>query len=160
MVVCGRTAAIGSAVIAALKPEYEGLILLQIPLSPLGLNNLVTHFIQIVQDGVSYISSLLQGKPPADTNARENIGTHNYSQKAKAIILGGAFNDENIAEMRQACEGVNHVPWLRPNMARVKPPASPADQLAYAEMTVKKVKACLAELRQKGDLEKDGLYFY
>ena len=75
------------------------------------------------------------------------------------MIFGGGFNDEAITEIRQASQDVSNVPWLRPNMEGLKPPA-PGEEVAYGEKIAKRVKTLLEELNAKGDMDKDGVYLY
>ena len=44
-------------------------------------------------------------------------------------------------------------------MEGLKPPA-PAEESAYGEKMAKRVRTLLDELTAKGDLDKDGVYFY
>lgn len=85
-----------------------------------------------------------------------NIGSQNYNTQIQAIVTGGAFNDEMIAEMKAAVEGagsegLRRVPWLRPDMTKKKPPLGPE----YVKFVALSVKECLLKLENEGALKAD-----
>lgn len=82
------------------------------------------HVVFSAAAGAKEIPHLLSGQTPPVAD-EPNVGTGNYSQKADAIITGGAYDDGKFHEMRSACAelpGNGGVPWLRPNMSTPTPP--------------------------------------
>ncbi|KFY09021.1 hypothetical protein V492_05695 [Pseudogymnoascus sp. VKM F-4246] len=141
VIVCGQTAQIANAVKAGLLPEYETI-----------------HVVFSAAAGARDIPPILSGQTPPATD-EPNVGTGDYSKKADAVIVGGAYDDEKLNEMRNACAdlpGNGGVVWLRPNMSTPTPPLGPA----YGKAMVDRCKACLKELELGGKLGVDGLYFY
>ncbi|OBT70348.1 hypothetical protein VE03_00320 [Pseudogymnoascus sp. 23342-1-I1] len=127
VILCGQTVQIANGVKAGLLPEYETI-----------------HVVFSAATGAKDIPLLLSGQTPLVAE-EPNAGTGNYSQKADAIITGGAYDDEKFHEMRSACAelpGNGGVPWLRPNMSTPTPPLGPA----YGKAMVERCKACLKEL--------------
>ncbi len=61
--------------------------------------------------------------------------------------------------MRDACKeaGVLSIPWIRPDLTTVTPPFGTRE---YGLTLVERVKVTLGELQAKGEMEKDGVYFY
>jgi hypothetical protein len=98
---------------------------------------------------------LLQGHAlsPAE---QPNRGTMDYSKPPVAVFAGALYGDSEIEEMRQACQGLSSVPWLRMDMAVPKPPLGPG----YAEHVVKRIKTCMKKIEAEGKLEQDGVCFY
>jgi len=130
----------------ALKPEYE-----------------VIHFLQSSSRGATELPHLLAGSvPPPRTDSaadESNIGSKNYADPAKAIILGGGPTDDDIKLMRDACEkeGLLGIPWIRPDLSKATPPLRTRE---YGLAVVERAKAMLKELEENGELGKDGVYYY
>ncbi|KAJ5657895.1 uncharacterized protein N7484_001544 [Penicillium longicatenatum] len=105
--------------------------------------------------GAVEIPLLLQGLAPPVAE-EENRGTMDYSKPPVAIFAGALYGDEEIDEMRQACQGLSFVPWLKMDMTVPKPPIGPG----YAEHVVQRIKACMKKIEAEGMLEQDGLWLY
>lgn len=116
---------------------------------------IVIHMILSPADGKREIPALLRGDAPP-TDRKNNLGTQNYSKKAAAVILGGAFGDADIAAMREACRGDSKAPWLRLDLSKPTPPVGPE----YGKAMVQRVKSCLKQLEIDGKLDGDSIYFY
>ncbi|OBT72656.1 hypothetical protein VF21_08575 [Pseudogymnoascus sp. 05NY08] len=141
VVVCGQSAQIAKAVKAGLLPECETI-----------------HVVFSAAAGAKDIPTILSGQAPPATD-ETNVGTGNYTRKADAIIVGGAYGDEQFNEMRNSCAelpGNGGVAWLRLNMSTPTPPLGPE----YGKAVVERCKACLKELELGGKLGTDGIYFY
>ena len=69
-------------------------------------------------------------------------------------MLGGGYNDEAFAKIREACEGKSDVPWLRPDMSKPTPPLGPE----YGKHMVGRVKVCLKELAEGRKMGEDGVH--
>jgi hypothetical protein len=108
-----------------------------------------------VEAGVSDIPLLLDGKTPPSTDP-ENIGTRDYSKAPVAVLVGRGYESAAIDEMREACKGKRGINWLRANLDTPAPPPGPL----YADHIVERVKKCLAELAEKGQLNGEGVRFY
>ena len=119
------------------------------------------HFIQSAPRGVVELPYLLKGEaPPARTDEADdesNIGSKNYSQAPKAVILGGGLTDNHIAQMREACKDVPGIAWIRPDLAKPTPPVGTRE---YGLALVERSKAMLKNLKEIGEMGKDGVYWY
>lgn len=105
--------------------------------------------------GAVEIPLLLQGLAPPLAE-EDNRGTMDYSTPPVAIFAGALYGDEEIEEMRQACQGLSSVPWLKMDMTVPKPPLGPG----YAEHVVQRIKACMKKIETEGMLDQDGVWLY
>ena len=85
------------------------------------------------------------------------IGTRNYANPAKAVLAGGAFDDNAISIMREACKG-SQVPWLRSDTS--KPAPLILTGRSFGKAVGERVKARLNELIKDGQMQVDGIYWY
>lgn len=102
---------------------------------------------------------VLQGITPGTTTS--NVGSGNVVNGAKAVVLGGGYDDDNYQVMREAVEKARlpRVPvWLRCDLNIPAPPPGPE----YGKAVVGRVKGMLAKLDKEGKLDgaDDGLYWY
>ena len=70
----------------------------------------------------------------------------------KAIIFGGAYQDKDIAALREATaklEGARKIPWLRVDTTKPAPPVGPS----YGAFIVARAKEELRRLEADGVLE-------
>ncbi|PKS08167.1 hypothetical protein jhhlp_005443 [Lomentospora prolificans] len=98
IICCGKREEVGRIVIEGLKPEIE-----------------VVHFVLAEDSAAIIIPPILAGQGPPAHPELSSIGTGNFSQVPKAVLLGGAFDDETIAKLRDAVNqtaGTRKVPWL------------------------------------------------
>jgi hypothetical protein len=79
-----------------------------------------------------------------------------YSKPPVAVFIGALYGDGEIDGMRQACEGLSSVPWLKMDMTVPKPPLGPG----YAEHVVLRIKSCMEKIKAERKLEEDGLWLY
>ena len=70
--------------------------------------------------------------------------------------MGGGYDDASIEAMQTASKAKRGIHWLRPNMDTPTPPLGPE----YGMHMVKRVKTCLDELAQKGELDEEGTHFF
>ncbi|KAF3004254.1 hypothetical protein E8E13_007844 [Curvularia kusanoi] len=133
VILCGKTEAIGAVVIENLKPEFE-----------------VIHFVQTVEAGKQQIPVLLRGGDPGRIGS--NMGSKNYEKTPVAVLLGGAFNDQDIKELREANKGTKEVPWLRPDTTKPAPPPGPE----YGKAMVARIKETMKELEETNKLDGNG----
>jgi hypothetical protein len=125
------------------------------PLMNLAHGVIVIHVILSLEAGKSEIPVILQGRKPPPSGI-ENLGTQNYSRKPAAVVLGGGYDDNDVAELRDACNGEFNVPWLRPDLSKATPPLGPA----YGKAMVERVKSCLKTLAEDGKPEQDGIVLF
>lgn len=69
-----------------------------------------------------------------------------------AILLGAAFNNRDIEELREAAKGTKDVPWLRPDVSKPSPPLGPE----YGKAMVGRIKETVKALERDGKLEGNG----
>ncbi|KAK7417422.1 hypothetical protein QQX98_004541 [Neonectria punicea] len=139
IILCGKTEQIGKGVIAGLQPEYE-----------------VVHFILTPEAGVKELPQILQGIALEEKSS--NIGSGNLDRGIKAIVLGGAFDDEGITLMKEAASQIKKVAWLRQDTTKPAPPLGPE----YGKEMVRRVKETLGELQESGKLTngEEGVFWY
>ena len=109
ILVTGQTRHVGAAVIAAFKPDFEGIlpaisppnIMIKIwePLKALTVNAAVIHF-TLIDSCTKEIPLLLKGEVPSSPSGQ--LGSGNWSGFPKAILFGGGYTDKDIAAVRNA----------------------------------------------------------
>ena len=112
--------------------------------------SIVVQFVQTVEAGKHQIPALLRGEDPG--SASPNIGSKNYERTPVAVLLGAAFDDQGIEELREAAKGTKNVPWLRPDTSRPMPPLGPE----YGKAIVARIKCTMKELEEQGKIEGNG----
>ncbi|KAF4428860.1 hypothetical protein FACUT_9317 [Fusarium acutatum] len=145
IILCGKTEFIGERVIEALKPEIE-----------------VVQFILPGDSGQVIIPALLAGKSPPSHPDSSAIGSGNYSNAPRAVVLGGAFEESDIATLRDAVKTVNGalgVAWLRQDTTL---PAPPVTSPEYPKLMTRRTKEAVIKLDKDGKLDGtyDGLEWY
>ncbi|KAH8918009.1 hypothetical protein BT69DRAFT_1226079 [Atractiella rhizophila] len=136
IILCGKKVAIGSQVIAGLKPEYE-----------------VIEFVTSAEEGCVVLPKILQGQGHL-VSTSNGLGTHNYSVEPQGIMLGAGFEEADVQKMMDACKGedIRRVLWLRArrpeNVNEKLEPGTPA----YIQAFVERAKACLHQLNANGKL--------
>ncbi|KAF5971031.1 hypothetical protein FBULB1_9457 [Fusarium bulbicola] len=145
IILCGKTEFIGGRVIEALKPEIE-----------------VVQFILPGDSGQVIIPALLAGKNPPSHPDRSAIGSGNYNNTPRAVVLGGAFEESDIATLRDAVKTVNGargVAWLRQDTSQ---PAPPVTSPEYPKLMTRRTKEAVIKLDKDGKLDGtyDGLEWY
>ncbi|KAF5556139.1 hypothetical protein FPHYL_8064 [Fusarium phyllophilum] len=145
IILCGKTETIGERVIEALKPEIE-----------------VVQFILPGDSGHVIIPALLAGKSPPSHPDSSAIGSGNYNNAPCAVVLGGAFEESDIATLRDAVKTVNGargVAWLRQDTTL---PAPPVTSPEYPKLMTRRTKEAVIKLDKDGKLDGtyDGLEWY
>ncbi|KAM0083711.1 hypothetical protein ACKRZS_004053 [Fusarium odoratissimum] len=145
IILCGKTEFIGERVIEALKPEIE-----------------VVQFILPGNSGRVIIPALLAGKSPPSHPDSSAIGSGNYNNAPRAVVLGGAFEESDIATLRDAVKTVNGargVAWLRQDTTQ---PAPPVTSPEYPKLMTRRTKEAVIKLNKDGKLDGtyDGLEWY
>ncbi|KAM3549571.1 hypothetical protein ARSEF4850_008777 [Beauveria asiatica] len=134
VIVCGRRETIGESVAAGLKPEYEP----------------VVHFVKMPEAGVKDLPLVLKGIPPE--TAASGVGTGNIADGAKAVILGGGYDDNDYEVMRKAVDATaldRRPVWLRNDLRVAMPPPGPE----YGKEVVVRVKNLLNKLEKENSLD-------
>ncbi|KAF5612472.1 uncharacterized protein FSUBG_1549 [Fusarium subglutinans] len=145
IILCGKTEFIGGRVIEALKPEIE-----------------VVQFILPGESGQVIIPALLADKNPPSHPDSSAIGSGNYNNAPRAVVLGGAFEESDIATLRDAVKTVNGargVAWLRQDTTQ---PAPPVTSPEYPKLMTRRTKEAVITLDKDGKLDGtyDGLEWY
>ncbi|GAB1311045.1 hypothetical protein MFIFM68171_01255 [Madurella fahalii] len=138
VILCGKTEAVGAGVIADLKPEFD-----------------VIHFIMSPEAGAAQIPAIFKGEQEVETNSE--LGSHDYSTKPVAVIMGGGYQDAGIEAMMKASASIHPVPWLRPDLSIPAPPFGTPD---YGKALVQRIKVLLAQLEQEGKMHEEKVFWY
>ncbi|KAJ5295090.1 hypothetical protein N7508_009911 [Penicillium antarcticum] len=139
VITCGSTdPQVLNAVKPLYLPEYE-----------------VLHNVTSSSSGAVEIPLLLQGLTRPLT-ARQNCGSMDCSELPVAVFAGALYGDKEIDEMRQECQGLSSVPWLKIDMTVPIPPLGPG----YAEHVMQRIKACMKKIEAEGMLDQDGVWLY
>lgn len=112
----------------------------------------VIHFIMSLEGGLRNLPLILSGSTPA--NEESSLGTKNYSQPTKAIVLGGGYSDHDFAKLREAAtssSGAVRVPWLKADTEKTKRGPEPGTP-EYSQLVALRVKETLGELLNQTDL--------
>ncbi|KAJ4128136.1 hypothetical protein NW768_008420 [Fusarium equiseti] len=136
IILCGKTEFIGQRVIEALKPEIE-----------------VVHFVLPGESGKHIIPELLRGNHPPSHPESSTIASGNYAHVPCAVVLGGAFEDVDIAALRDAVkdvDGVRGVAWVRQDTTQ---PAPPVTSPEYPKLMTKRTKEAIIQLYKDGKLD-------
>lgn len=159
IILCGRTEAIGTVVIENLKPEFESASpALHIALTTKQADDIAIAFVQTVESGTIVIPALLSGKEIASDVPLSQLGTRDYTKTPVAVVLGAAFDNRGIAELRTAAsvEGARDVTWLRPDAGVDMPPPGPE----YGMLMVERIKKRVRELEGTGELGRGGVVWF
>ncbi|KAH7185092.1 uncharacterized protein B0J16DRAFT_124474 [Fusarium flagelliforme] len=135
IILCGKTEFIGQRVIQALKPEIE-----------------VVHFVLPGESGKFIIPELLRGNHPPSHLESSTIASGNYAHVPCAVVLGGAFEDADIAALRdavKAVDGVRGVAWVRQDTTQ---PAPPVTSPEYPKLMTMRTKEAIIRLHKDGKL--------
>ncbi|KAF5701899.1 hypothetical protein FMUND_13732 [Fusarium mundagurra] len=145
IILCGKTEFIGERVTEALKPEIE-----------------VVQFILPGDSGQLIIPALLAGKSLPSHPDSSAIGSGNYNNAPRAVVLGRIFEESDIATLRDAVKTVNGargVAWLRQDTTQ---PAPPVTSPEYLKLMARRTKEAVIKLDKDGKLDGtyDGLEWY
>ncbi|CCT75679.1 uncharacterized protein FFUJ_11712 [Fusarium fujikuroi IMI 58289] len=145
IILCGKTEFIGQRVIEALKPEIE-----------------VVQFILPGDSGQVIIPALLASKSPPSHPDSSAIGSGNYNNAPRAVVLRGAFEESDITTLRDAVKTVNGargVAWVRQNTTLPAPPVTSSE---YPKLMTRRTKEAVIKLDKDGKLDGtyDGLEWY
>ncbi|KAF1365863.1 hypothetical protein EJ07DRAFT_150349 [Lizonia empirigonia] len=134
VILCGKTEAIAAAVIKHLKPEFE-----------------VIQFIESVETGKQQIPALLRGEK-LDSSSGSSLASSNYERRPVVVLLGAAFGNKDVRELRDAAKDTTDVPWLRADRTKPTPPPGPE----YGKAMVARIKETMKGLEESGEMEGNG----
>lgn len=115
----------------------------------------VIRFISTPSAAASEIPLLLTDRYNLLPKTKSTLGTQNFAARARAVIFGGAFKDEDVKGVQASLMdagvggsgGFPRVPILRADIRRATKPVGPE----YAVEINRRLKECLAELRLDRD---------
>ncbi|KAK2796914.1 hypothetical protein FQN50_009373 [Emmonsiellopsis sp. PD_5] len=149
IIVCGRTSQIANKVIEFLKPEFE-----------------VIHVILSLPSAKTELPLLLN-LPNASSTAipcESSIGSRNYSEAPFAVLIGGGYDDQAVAELEEACKadlsnmiGKTTIPWLRVDTTK---PAPPPGGPEYGNAVAGRAKECLLGLKEAGGVGNERVIWF
>ncbi|KAI2621601.1 hypothetical protein GGR54DRAFT_638936 [Hypoxylon sp. NC1633] len=145
VVVCGKAEIVGKPVIEGLKPEYE-VILFCLGSQPTALE----------------LPFLLQGLAPPQQSSY--IGSGNYSEQPRAVIMGAAWDEADVAQVKAAIDGAAAAatapPVILRNDTSVPAPQPPAPE--YAAQLIRRMRETLGRLvtGEKLDGPGEGVVWY
>lgn len=105
--------------------------------------------------GAAQIPAIFRGEQQVESNSA--MGSHDYSEKPVAVVMGGAYDDAGIEVMTKAAAGLHPIPWLRPDLTK---PAPPLGTPEYGKALVKRIKELLAKLEQDGKMHEEKVVLY
>jgi hypothetical protein len=117
------------------------------------LTSTVVHFILPGESGKAIIPDLLSGKTPSPHPDSSAIGSGNYEQVPRAVVLGGAFEDSDIAALRDAVNvvpGARGVAWVRQDSSQPAPPVASPE---YPKLMTRRTKEAVIQLEKEGKLD-------
>jgi hypothetical protein len=114
----------------------------------------VIHFVMTPEAGAAQIPAILRGEQNVETQSR--LGTHDYSKKPVAVILGAGYDDAATEVMMKASKGIQPIPWLRPDLSKPTPPLGPE----YGKALVNRIKELIPQLEKEGKANSEEVFFY
>jgi hypothetical protein len=105
--------------------------------------------------GAKQIPAIFKGEKEVETDS--SLGSHDYSQKPVAVILGGGYDDAGTEVMMKAAAGIHPIPWLRPDLTKPAPPFGTPD---YGKALVQRIKELLAQLEKEGKMHEEKVCWY
>jgi hypothetical protein len=99
---------------------------------------------------------VLKGEIPEVRSSQ--LGSNNWAVPPRAILIGGAFDDAAVKELRQAvvdAGATRKIPWLHVDHSKPRP-VIVGNEAQYGDMIAKRFKDGLNRLRDEGKLDADG----
>lgn len=114
----------------------------------------VIHFVMHPETGAEQITAIFSGEYPPSSDS--SLGTHDYSKKPVAVILGAGYDDAATEIMMKASAGIHPIPWLRPDLSNGAPPRGPE----YGKAMVERIKKLLPRLEMEGVMNEERVFWY
>ncbi|CAJ2501845.1 Uu.00g046980.m01.CDS01 [Anthostomella pinea] len=135
IILCGKYEEMGKLLKEAISPDFE-----------------VVHFVDSPEAGLTDIPALLQGIAP--TASASKLGTGNFAQVPRAIVLGATYDDVWVASLRQAITGgLRKVPLLMPDLSNAPAVGGVAPSPAKANQAAGVALRELKKLEVEGKLD-------
>lgn len=114
------------------------------------------------------LAALLSETPrtPPEAGQHTSVATYDYSRLAQALVFGGGFTPEDLANLRKGIAGqvgFRSVPWLGGDPDRVQAAFKEyaGNMPGYIAHTSQRVRVAIQELHDQGKLGHDeGLYYF
>ncbi|OTB07884.1 hypothetical protein M426DRAFT_19816 [Hypoxylon sp. CI-4A] len=143
VVICGKAEVVGKPVVEGLKPEYE-----------------VTLFCTGSKSTAAELPYILQGIAPPTQSSY--IGTGLYSRPPVAVIMGIAWDEADVADVKAAIQQTANGarPVILRNDKRVSAPQPPSPE--YAAQLTRRVRGVLDRFVRGEELDgpEDGVLWY
>lgn len=115
-----------------------------------------------MEDGIHNLPPILSGSLPLSNES--GLGSKSYSRPPKAVILGGGYDDEAIARLRQAVislQGTFEVPWIKADLKKTEAGPTPGTD-EYCNSAASRIKEALRVLQEGEKLDRtgDGLFLW
>lgn len=160
VVICGRHEGVAKTVSEGIGSDYECKNPATRPSEHIiDLRCVVVHFIPTTEAGVAELPLILQGVMP--TKIENSAGSGNIAGLAKAVILGGGYDEAAFQTIKAAVDAakLQHKPvWLRKDDGRPSPPFN-AD---YGRLLSIRVREMLKKLEDEKKLDGSdgGIYLF
>ncbi|KAL7624994.1 hypothetical protein AAE478_004208 [Parahypoxylon ruwenzoriense] len=146
VVVCGKAEIVGKPVIEGLKPEYE-----------------VILFCLGSDPTAAEVPWILKGQAPPVQSSY--IGTGQYATPPAAIIMGAAWDAEDVAKVKAAVHSGAAAARTKPPLILrndTSVPAPPPPGPGYASQLIRRMRACLARVVRGDEVEgpEQGVVWY
>ncbi|OTA94646.1 hypothetical protein M434DRAFT_394571 [Hypoxylon sp. CO27-5] len=145
VVVCGKVEKVGKVVVEGLKPEYE-----------------VILFCLGSQPTAAEVPYILRGTAPPTQSSY--IGSGNYATPPVAVLMGQAWDEAAVAQVKTAIQGVGlprkASPVVMRNDTSIATPPPPAPE--YAVQLLRRMRETLGKLLagEKLDGPEEGVIWY
>ncbi|KAI0834743.1 hypothetical protein F5Y06DRAFT_151064 [Hypoxylon sp. FL0890] len=145
VVVCGKVEKVGRVVVEGLKPEYE-----------------VILFCVGSQPTAAEVPYILRGTAPPTQSSY--IGSGSYTRPPVAVLMGQAWDEAAVAEVKSAIQSVGlpreTSPVIMRNDTSIPTPQPPAPE--YTEQLLRRMRDTLGKLvaGEKLDSPEEGVVWY
>jgi len=106
-----------------------------------------------LEDGRTNIPLILSRRKPS--SQQSNLGSQDFSQVPRAVLLGGGYDDAAIEELRKTAmetPGRRKVPWLKADQQKTAAGSQPGTK-EYVESIATRIKEALRLLEAEGKLD-------
>ncbi|KAI1093917.1 hypothetical protein F5B19DRAFT_94680 [Rostrohypoxylon terebratum] len=145
VILCGKAEIVGKQVIEGLKPDIE-----------------VILFCQGSDPTAAEVPYILRGVAPPTQSS--HIGSGRYSRRPKTVIMGAAWDENAVAQVKAAIQSAGLPPGTAPIILRndtsVVTPKPPARE--YGEQLIRRIRLVMGKLErgEKVDGPEEGVVWY